>query len=512
MMAETSTVTERQASAPSTLNSSLKFGMVSLLAYGFSFGKSLLVARYFGTSTEMDAFTLAVLLPNLLATLLTGGFAISLVPALAATELKGESERANTFRAGLLLFTGIATVAAVLLAIFSPATMAVVAPGFDASKQKLAAELLRWCAALLPLNAVYAYCSAELLSRKKYIAVAAAPIISTLISVAALLAFASSGVKVLAVGLVAGTLVQAAVAMPAWIANSLHGGVRWWTPEVKRLMREQAPLLVISSFGVVNVSVDQFMAGLLPSGSAAALGFANSLSGVVIQTVVMAASWVLLPELSKLAVEADHERLRLKMQQSISGIAMVAIPAAIAIFVLGGTAVQVLFQHGRFDSNSTQQVSRIWMGYTCGLVPFAVGMVPVRLLNAMRQNQFLVQLGVIAVTINAGLDYVLMRWVGPVGISLSTSLVYLCSSILIFRFVRKLVPGIVDRKLWAGILRALLVCAPAGAALWMFRQAFSGVTALVVGGLLFVAIIYAVYLWLGLVHVPLKKLRTVAAQ
>jgi len=152
------------------------------------------------------------------------------------------------------------------------------------------------------------------------------------------------------------------------------------------------------------------------------------------------------------------------------------------------------------------------MGYTCGLVPFAVGMVPVRLLNAMRQNQFLVQLGVIAVTINAGLDYVLMRWVGPVGISLSTSLVYLCSSILIFRFVRKLVPGIVDRKLWAGILRALLVCAPAGAALWMFRQAFSGVTALVVGGLLFVAIIYAVYLWLGLVHVPLKKLRTVAAQ
>jgi putative peptidoglycan lipid II flippase len=226
----------------------------------------------------------------------------------------------------------------------------------------------------------------------------------------------------------------------------------------------------------------------------------------------MAASWVLLPELSKLAVDADHERLRLKMQQSISGIAMVAIPAAIAIFVLGGTAVQVLFQHGRFDSDSTQRVSRIWMGYTCGLVPLAVGMVPVRLLNAMRQNQFLVQLGAIAATINAGLDYLLMRWLGPVGISLSTSLVYLCSSILILHFVRKLVPGIVDGKFWAGILRALLVCAPAGAALWMFRQAVSGVTALVVGGLLFVGIIYAVYLWLGLVQVPLKKLRTVAAQ
>jgi len=487
--------------------------MVSLLAYGFSFGRSLLVARYFGTSTEMDAFTLAVLLPNLLATLLTGGFAVSLVPALAAAELSGESERANTFRAGLLLFTAIASVAAVLLAVLSLPTMALVAPGFDAGKQMVAAGLLRWCAALLPLNAVYAYCSAELLSRRKYVAVAAAPIISTAISVVALLAFASSGVKALTVGLVAGTLFQAAaVAAPALVANKLRGGVRWWTPEVKSLMREQAPLLLISSFGVVNVSVDQFMAGLLRSGSAAALGFANSLNGVVTQTVVMAASWVLLPELSKLAVEGDQEGLRLKMQQSISGIAMVAIPAAIAIFVLGGTAVQVLFQHGRFDSNSTQQVSRIWIGYTWGLLPFALGMAPVRLLNAMRQNQFLVQLGVIAAIINAGLDYALMRWIGPVGISLSTSLVYLCSSILIFRFVRKLVPGIADGKLWAGILRALLVCTPPGAALWMFRQSVSAVTALGVGGLLFVAVIFVVYLLSGLVQLPLKKLRAVAAQ
>lgn len=316
----------------------------------------------------------------------------------------------------------------------------------------------------------------------------------------------------MAIGLVAGTLFQAAaVAGPAWGANRLRRGVRWWTPEVKSLLREQAPLLLISSFGVVNVSVDQFMAGLLPPGSAAALSFANSLNGVVIQTVVMAASWVLLPELSRLAAEGDREGLKLKIQGSISGIAMVAIPAAIAIFVLGGTAVRVLFQHGKFDSSSTQQVSRIWMGYTCGLLPFALAMVPVRLLNAMRQNQFLVQLGVIAATINAGLDYALMRWLGPVGISLSTSLVYLCSSILIFRFARKLVPGIADGKLWASILRALLVCAPPGAALWMFRQAFSGVMALVVGGLLFAAAIYSVYLWSGLVHVPLKKLRAVAA-
>lgn len=501
------------ARASSTLNSSVKFGVISLVAYGFSFAKSLVVAHYFGTTSEMDAFTLAVLIPNLLATLLTGGFAISLVPALAAAERKGEDERANTFRAGLLLFTVAASAGAVLLAFFSRQTMSLVAPGFAAPKQLLSAGLLRWCAALLPLNAVYAYCSAELLSRRKYAAVAAAPIVSTAISVVALLLFSSVGVEVLALGLVAGTLFQAAaVAAPAWRANPLRGATRWWTLEVKQLAREQMPLILIAGFGVVNVSVDQFMAGLLPSGSAAALSFATNLNMVVTQVVVMAASWVLLPEFSKLAAQQDHEELKLKVRESISGIAMVAVPVAIGIFILGGMAVRLLFQHGRFDANSTLQVSRIWIGYTLGLLPFAVGMAPVRLLNATRQNKYLVRIGSVALVVNAGLDYLLMRWLGAFGISLSTSFVYVCTSALVFWFVGKLFPGIFPARVWTDLGRTVLICAPFGVALWAYRQAFAGAAALVLGGLLFALAVSLTYVRFGLLRLPLKKLRPVTAQ
>ena len=98
---------------PSILRSSLRFGLVSLVAYAFSFAKSLVTARYFGTSAEMDSFTLAFLVPNLLASLLSGTFALSVVPALAAAEVKSTEERSNTFRAGLFLFVAIASVLAV---------------------------------------------------------------------------------------------------------------------------------------------------------------------------------------------------------------------------------------------------------------------------------------------------------------------------------------------------------------------------------------------------------------
>jgi putative peptidoglycan lipid II flippase len=499
---------------PGTLKSSLTFGLVSLLAYGFSFAKSLVTARYFGTSVEMDAYTLAFLVPNLLATLLIGSFAISVVPALAAAECKSKEVRSKTFRAALFLFVAISSVIALLVAVFSPQIMTVVALHFDRPKRLLAATLLRWITPILPLTAICAFCSAELLSRKRYVAVAAAPIISTLVSVAALLLFAGIGVKVLAFGLVVGIAVQAlAVAAPAWRANPLSDAMRWWTPEIKELVRQQFPLLVVSSFGVLNFSVDQFMAGLLPSGSAAALNFANSLNAIVVQAVVMAASWVVFPQLSELAAARDLPGLALKVRQSMLGIALLAIPMAIIIFILGSTAVSLFFQHGRFDSTSTRQVSAIWIGYTCGLLPFAIAMVPVRLLNALRRNKLLVRVGLVALPINAGLDYLLMTWLGPVGISLSTSTVYLCSSILVLWFVRGIVPGIFDRKLWTDMLRALTVSIPAGILLYGCHQIFSwGMGTLVIGTVLFAALILSLYHWSGLVHVPFKKYWAVVAQ
>lgn len=498
----------------STLKSSLSYGLVSLLAYAFSFAKSLITARYFGTSAEMDAFTLAFLVPNLLATLLIGTFAISVVPALAAAELRSKDVRSNTFRAALFLFVGLASALALLLGVFSTQIMVMVAPHFDEPKRLLAAGLLRWIAPTIPLTAICAFCSAELLSRRRYVAVAAAPAISTVVSVAALLLFGGIGIKILTFGLVLGTAIQAiAVAVPAWRANLLIDSIRWWTPEIKELMHQQLPLLVVSSFGVLNFSVDQFMAGLLPSGSAAALNFANSLNAVVVQAVVMAASWVVFPQLSELAAAQDLQGLALKVRQNMLGIALLAIPMAMVIFVLGGTAVRVLFEHGRFDSTSTRQVSAIWIGYNCGLLPFAIAMVPVRLLNALRRNNLLVRVGLVALPINAGLDYVLMMWLGPVGISLSTSTVYICSAILVLWFVRGIVSGIFDAKLWASMLRALAVSALAGGFLFGFHLLLpSGMAELIAGIALFAALIVSLYHWCGLVHVPFKKYWAVIAQ
>src|SRR5258706_5857471 len=87
----------------SLLRTSVSFAALSGAAYSLSLAKAVVVARYFGTTSGMDAFAIAILIPNLLGVLIAGSSAGALIPALALAEKHGLEERAHTFRSYLIL-------------------------------------------------------------------------------------------------------------------------------------------------------------------------------------------------------------------------------------------------------------------------------------------------------------------------------------------------------------------------------------------------------------------------
>ena len=68
---------------------------------------------------------------------------------------------------------------------------------------------------------------------------------------------------------------------------------------------------------------------------------------------------------------------------------------------------------------------------------YAIGILGVRLLNALGRNQLLMWFSVVSLAVNVGGNLLLMKVLGVAGIALSTTIVYLVSALLVMLAVRR---------------------------------------------------------------------------
>src|SRR5947207_416484 len=436
------------------------YGAASLFAYTLSMVKAVVVGRLFGTTPEMDAYALAILLPNLIGALVSSTTAGALVPALAKASEEGEEARATVFRSSLAIFTAVSLLVTLLIALFASPLAHLVGAAFDPYRSTLTARMLRWASALVVLTGFYAVCSAELLARKRYWAVGLSPALGTAVSLAMIWSASKPSIDILAWSLVAGAAVQAVIlVVPAW--NASRGGSVGCgsNVHVRHSLAAQFSLLGAAMIGVANSFIDQTFATWLPSGSVSALNYAGSFNTIAMQVVVMALSWVALPDFSELAAGGKLEQLRARVRRAVVLAAMLAAPASLAVFAFGRGAIHLVFEHGRFDAHSTVALFSTWAAYSVGVVPAAMGMIIVRLINAIGKNAILFRIGMLLLFINAVLDYVFMHLWGLLGISLSTSFVYFISCVVLFLVVRGHVGAILDRRTVLLVVSAILCAA-----------------------------------------------------
>jgi putative peptidoglycan lipid II flippase len=493
---------------------SVVYGTATLVAYSLSMVKTIVVTRMFGTTPEMDAYTIAILAPNLLGALVTSTAAAGLVPALAKAELLGPERRATVFRTSFLVFVTICALGTVLLATFSNQVIKLMAFALDPNRANAARSMLPLASLLFVFTGIYAFAAAELLSRKKFIVVAAAPAVSTLLSLVMIWASGSRGIMVLVWALVLGTAAQAAVvAIPAWKASKEGTVVSCFDSGVREVLAAQVALLGVAMIGVVNVFIDQIVSTWLPAGNVSALNYAATLNNIVMQVVVMTLGWVALPDLSELAAAGDTECLRKRMRACLVIAVMIAAPVCILILCFGQTAIRVVFQHGQFQARSTHLVYLAWAGYSTGLVPAAIAMMAVRLANALQVNSVLLRIGAVLLVLNACLDFVLMRTVGLLGISLSTSIVYCVAGVLLYASLRPHVGIILDRPTWRLII--ITACGNIGAIvpvlalgrLFPASTIFGGLGVLAFGLLVALAYRFSNLLLFETIHGPWPSLR-----
>lgn len=403
--------------------------------------KVAVMAKYFGTGDQMDAFLVAFLLPSFVAEVLAASFSAALIPAfIEARECEG-LDSAKELLSGVLAWTvALLVVGTFALAALSHWIVVALGSGFSPATLALAQSLFLVLSPVFVLSGISATWRAVLNAGERFALPALAPGMTPLVTILLLsLVGRAWGAYTLAYGAVIGTLLEVAL-IGATMKRQGYPLLPRRTvanPHLRQIGEQYTPLLAAAAISGGSVLVDQAMAAMLGPGSVSVLGYGIKITNVLLVVGTTAISTAVLPHFSALAARRRWVEMQRMLRTYVRGILAAGVPIVAVLVLLAEPLTRVLLERGEFTGGDTRMVAAV-QHFSLPQVPVCMaGILVVRLISAVKANWLLPQGAIMNLAINAVFNAIFMRFWGVSGIALSTTLSNLISySYLYFRMCR----------------------------------------------------------------------------
>lgn len=361
------------------LRSSALFSSMTLLSRLTGLARDLLQAALFGASAAMDAFLIAYRIPNLLRRIFAeGSFAQAFVPVFTDTLRRGDRGEvrdlldhvAGALASVLLILTALGIA-------FAPAITTLFAPGAldEPVKFALTTDMLRITFPYLFLISMVALAGAVLNSHHHFGLPALVPVLHNLTIIAAAL-FLAPRMDVppmaLAWGVAIAGVLQLLVLWPALLRLGLLPRFRidWKHPGVRRVFRLMLPTLFSASAAQINLIVGTIFASLLVTGSQTWLYLSDRLIEFPLGVFGVALGTVILPNLARRNADEDQAGYAATLNWGVQWVLLLALPAALGLYLLAEPLSATIYQHGRFTAFDTRMAALAIAAMSIGVPGF----------------------------------------------------------------------------------------------------------------------------------------------
>jgi len=379
-------------------------GATGILALGNIFSRVLGLIRetvltfLFGATAAVDALQVAIIVPRAIYDLLIGGHINgAIVPVLSEiVTVKGKDE---LWRVVSILLSVVATLLAglvLLIVLFAPQVVNLVAGGADLQTKLLATQMLRLTAPALIFMGLFAVFSGTLYALKSFVLPAFAgvvfnggivivtllmapplhltPALETGIGFDVAYARPAQGIMVVAMGWVMGALAQMLLQLPGLRQSHLRFTLDWRHPALRSILLLYAPVmfsLIMDTLVIRPFSYN--LASQTGEGSIAYMNWATTLIQFPQGLVATAISVAILPTLAGQAAMLTRDGLTAFKNTLGLGIRLATtliIPATVGLYLLSIPIITLLFEHGAFTAADTEITAVALRLYLIGL-PFA---------------------------------------------------------------------------------------------------------------------------------------------
>ncbi len=476
--------------------------------------RGMVIYRTFGTGAELDSFNAANRVAELLFNLIAGGaLGSAFIPVFTAFLTRRDTAGSWRLASGIinLLVVSLASVTLVAV-IFAPAivenVLFVLNPGVNIGQVALTTHLLRILLPTIIIFGVSGILMGILNSHQQFWIPAIAPAMYSLGMIAGVLILPESwGISRLAWGALLGSILHMVVQLPSIhrLKFNYRLGFFWKMAEVREVIRLFIPRIFGVAIVQLNFIVNTIIALSLPAGSASALVLAFSLMLMPEMAIAQSIAIAALPSFSAQVAEGKQAEMRSSLAAVLRGVLLLSIPAAVGLILLREPLVSALYQRGGvFDERSTQMVAWALLWYSLGLVSHSLVEITSRAFYALHDTRTPVIVGAIAMSLNLGFSFLFtsvfenLGWMPLGGLALANTLATTLEMIALLILMRRRLHGLHSRTILDAAGKAALaaICMALGLYFWLNASANLSDWLILLGGLFFGLLIYALLIWL----------------
>src|SRR5579884_214881 len=405
----------------------LTVGSGGLVAKLVTTAQDVLVAGRFGVGDELDAFLIAFALPMFAINVLAGSLASALIPTyVQVRDTQGLAAARRLVASVSAATVGLLAAAAVLLALAAPWLLPRLGASFSADKLALTHTLFLLLLPVLVVSGLARCWAAILNGSERFALPALSPVTTPAGAIMGLLLLGPVwGIHALALGTLAGAVVELAVLAPALRRCGLAVLPRWHGLDatLRQTLQQYAPVAAGQVLMAATLVVDQAMAATRGPGSVAALAY-----GTRVVTFLLGLAMVLgvatLPYYAQLVARREWGSVRHVLKTYGALVLLAAVAVTLLGIWLSEPIVVLLCPRGAFTAEDVRLVSQV-QALSFLQVPFyTLGILLVRLISALRANHLLLGGAALNLVVNVVCDYVFLQWIGVAGIALATAVMY----------------------------------------------------------------------------------------
>ncbi len=420
------------------------FSFFTIISRLLGYFRDILIAIFLGAGPLADAFFVAFRIPNTFRRLFAEGtFNSAFVPSYSSQIASGKkkSEEFATNVLNLLILSLFFLV--LLIEIFMPIFVFLIAPGFDGNPQKmdLVIALTRITFPFLFFISLASFFSAILNSHNRFAAASAAPIILNLMLIGVL--FWGNFLNDQLVYYLSFAVTFSGFLQLIFLYIFVR---KYYSPkfsfrfkinqEVKDFFKKLLPSIFSSGVTQINILIGTIIASFQAS-AVSYLYYADRVYQINLAIAGIAIGTVILPQLSKYIKKNKKDQIILIQNKALELSLFLSIPAAIALSLASEQIISALFGYGSFDENSVKNSAKALFYFSLGLPAFSLIKVFSSFFFARHNTRTPFYISLISVLLNILISVFYFESVGFIIIPIATSISSWFNSIFLFIFLKK---------------------------------------------------------------------------